>query len=705
MGLQRIEILLILSDQTDRDLIERLVRREGLIYKCEFANLVSVGKTALASETYDAVIMDYMLSDGDAIDFLKVCRPDLPVVVLTEVDDEELPAMALDAGAAGFLIKDPGRKYLKALPVTLNHAIKVKRMETELDVYHDQLIKIVKKRTRLLHQKNDQLNLEIQERIRTEEKLKRTTEQLSVMLDSLPIVPFSCKAEDNFTITYVSSMISEITGYAPEQFTTGARFWVRHLHPRDRKPVLAKLEVQPQPSRFHIEYRFRIADGSFKWFSDIRRIVKLPDGAASHIVGTWQDITEEKALRHESEYRRQQLIQADKLASLGEVVAGVAHEINNPNSFITYNVPLLKETWEIFEPIIADYAAVHPEWEKDDIGIEEFCEDMKDSIQAIKTGSERINMVVANLKDFARIDESDLPVPVQVNEVIEKTLWIVGAQLRKSIATIDINLADNLPDIQGHFQKLEQVVANLVVNAANAIPERERGKLTITTRYIHRISSILIEIEDNGIGMTSEVMERLFDPFFTTRRDAGGTGLGLSVSYGLVQEHKGMIGVQSRSGVGSRFTVFLPIDREVQLNLQPAILCVDDEESVLKALRFYFDELQDISLQVSRTPEAVMTYLENHPEVDIVLSDILMPGINGWALLKKIKNRYPLLPVILYSGDPFAMEHKPEDTPDPDHFLQKPFDIRGLMSIINAFDRLRIREFSSWMMNRSPLLR
>jgi CheY-like chemotaxis protein len=315
---------------------------------------------------------------------------------------------------------------------------------------------------------------------------------------------------------------------------------------------------------------------------------------------------------------------------------------------------------------------------------------MKESIQAIQTGSERINTVVANLKDFARLDESDLPTPVQVNEVIEKTLWIVGAQLRKSIATIDLNLADELPEIQGHFQKLEQVVANLVVNAANAIPKREQGKLTITTRYIRRISSILIEIEDNGIGMTPKVMERLFDPFFTTRRDAGGTGLGLAVSYGLVQEHKGMIGVQSRSGIGSRFTVFLPIDQEVQLNLQPAILCVDDEESVLKALRYYFDDLQDISLQVSRTSEAVMTYLENHPEVDIVLSDILMPGIDGWELLKKIKARFPLLPVILYSGDPFALKNKPGDTPDPDYFLKKPFEIRELMRLINTFDRLRI---------------
>jgi PAS domain S-box-containing protein len=690
MGIHRIKILLILGHQTDRELIERLVRRERLIYKCEFAHLVSSAKAAIASENYDAVVMDYLLDDGDACEFLKACRPDLPVVVLTEIDDEELSTKALVAGAAGFLIKDRQRKYLKALPVTLNHAIKVKRMETELDVYHDQLIKIVKKRTRLLNEKNAQLNQEIQERIRTEEKLKRTTEQLSLMLDSLPIVPFSCKAEDNFTITYVSSMITEITGYTPGQFVTGSRFWVRHIHPRDRKQVLAKLEVQPQPSRFNIEYRFRIADGSFKWFSDTRRLVSQADGSVSHFVGTWQDITEEKTLRHESEYRRQQLIQADKLASLGEVVAGVAHEINNPNSFITYNVPLLKETWEIFEPIIADYAAAHPGWEKDDIGIEEFCEDMTESIQAIKTGSERINMVVANLKDFARIDESDLPTPVQVNEVIEKTMWIVGAQLRKSIATIDLNLADALPEIQGHFQKLEQVVANLVVNAANAIPHREQGRLTITTRYIRRISSILIEVEDNGIGMASKEIDRIFDPFFTTRRNAGGTGLGLSVSYGLVQEHRGMIGVQSKSGVGSRFTVFLPIDQSVQLNLQPAILCVDDEESVLKALRFYFDELRDISLQVSRTPEAVMTYLENHPEVDIVLSDILMPGIDGWELLKKIKNRYPLLPVILYSGDPFALRDKPAGTPDPDQFLKKPFDIRELMRIINTFDRLRI---------------
>jgi PAS domain S-box-containing protein len=690
MAIQRIKILLILSHQADRELIERLVIREGLIYQCDFANQIVSGKTATGSENYDVVVADHTLSDGDACDLLKDIRSDLPVVVLIRAGDEDLSARVVDAGAAGFLIKDTAHKYLKALPAMLNHAIKFKRMETELNVYHRQLIKIVKKRTHQLHEKNSQLNLEIQERIRTEEELKRTTDQLSVMLDSLPIVPFACDARNNSIITYVSSMIDEITGYTPEQFIAGSRFWIRHIHPRDRKKVLSKLEAQSQSDRCNIEYRFRIADGSFKWFSDTRRMVRLPDGSVSHFVGTWQDITEEKELRHESEYQRQQLIQADKLASLGEVVAGVAHEINNPNSFITYNVPLLKETWEIFQPIIADFAAAHPEWEKENIGIDEFRKDMHACIQAVKTGSERIDMVVSNLKDFARIDESDQFSSVQVDEVIEKTFWIVGAQLRKSIATIDLNLAGDLPEIQGHFQKLEQVVANLAVNAVNAIPEKEQGRLSVTTRYLRRINSILIEIEDNGVGMAPTVIDRIFDPFFTTRRDTGGTGLGLSVSYGLVQEHKGMIGVQSRCGIGSRFIVFLPIDRNVPLNLQPAMLCVDDEENVLDMLKVYFDELHDISLQVSRTPEAVVTYLENHPEVDIVLFNFSLSGINGCELLKKIKTRFPLLSVICYSENSRALESKPAGTPDPDFFLKKPFEIRQLIGVINTFDRLRI---------------
>ena len=170
----------------------------------------------------------------------------------------------------------------------------------------------------------------------------------------------------------------------------------------------------------------------------------------------------------------------------------------------------------------------------------------------------------------------------------------------------------------------------------------------------------------------------------------GGTGLGLSVSYDFVQQHRGIIGVHSRPGLGSHFSVLLPVDQETTLDLQPSILCVDDEETVLSLLRDSFAELKDMSLKITNTPEGVMAYLEEHPEVDIVLSEIAMPGIDGWKLLKKIKRRFPLLYVILYTGHPYASEQKPEDTPDPDYLLRKPFKIKKLFELINKMDRQRL---------------
>ena len=406
--------------------------------------------------------------------------------------------------------------------------------------------------------------------------------------------------------------------------------------------------------------------------------------------GIDRDITEEKKLRRESEYRLQQVILADKLVSLGEMVAGVAHEINNPNSFITYNIPLLEETWQLFEPLVSEYASAHPQQRMSGLRIEELCGDMRELIQDIKIGSDRINKIVSNLKDFARLDESSQFKSVQVNEVIEKTMSIVGAQVRKSVGKVKMDLDPNLPKIQGHFQKLEQVTANLIMNALHAIPDKERGRLFVTTRHVDRLGSVLIEIEDNGMGMEREVIERIFEPFFTTRRDAGGTGLGLSVSYGLIQEHNGIIGVLSRPGLGTRFTVYLPFNSEKKLDLRPLILCLDDDVEFLGLLNMYFVEVKNMSLETKNKPDSVIKYLENHPEVDIVLSDVMMPGGDGWKFIERIKARFPLLTVILYSSEPIGFKEQPDGTPAPDHFLQKPFNMEHLLEIINTNGRQRL---------------
>jgi len=514
-------------------------------------------------------------------------------------------------------------------------------------------------------------------------------EQLSLLLECLPVITFVCDAKDPFRILFIHPAVQTIAGYSPKTVTGSPDFWKAHIHPEDQSLVLDKLPEFCNVCDSPLEYRFHVADGSYKWFRDRRKLLDRVHGAR-YIIGSWQDITQEKQLQMESEYRLQQVIQADKLASLGEVVAGVAHEINNPNSFITYNLPLLEETWLFLKPIITGFSEINPNWQSAGLRIPELCQDMEEMIQAIRIGSDRITKVVSSLKDFARMDQNAITRPVCVNDVIEKTMVIVGGQLRKATSQIRMDLSPGLPEIQGHLMKLEQVVANLLLNAANALPAKEKGRISIATRYIHRIQSVLIEVEDNGTGMKPGIMDRIFEPFFTTRRDTGGTGLGLSLSYGLIKEHSGRIGVHSRPGIGTRFTVYLPVNKDYPVELRPTILCVDDDPGVLSMLSKYFVSVKNIPLETLSRSEEVLGYIENHPEVDIVISDIMMPGMNGWELLTQIKKSYPLISVVLFSGNTDQLDTKPDHAPRPDFLFPKPVPLKSLLESINTIGRQKL---------------
>lgn len=532
--------------------------------------------------------------------------------------------------------------------------------------------------------------VDITQRKRAIEALHQTKEQLALLLESLPIVPFTCRADGDFGITYVSGAIHEITGYSPDRFTSDASFWARQLAEEDAGRILGGLPDLLRDGRYHAEYRFRTADGSCRWFEDTRRLVRSPGGDASHIAGTWRDITEEKRLQNEAAHRLQEMIQTDKMASLGEVVSGVAHEINNPNSFITYNVPLLEETWQVFAPILLEYSEQAPRWRYRNMTMTELCSDMVDIIQSIKIGSDRINRIVTDLKDFVRVDEGLPLAPVNVNQVIEKAQTIFGAQARKSVAKVRMSLSPDLPLVPGHFQKLEQVVTNLVVNALRAIPDRAAGRLSIATRHLPDHSAVVILVEDNGTGIPPDILDRIFEPFFTTRRESGGTGLGLSVSYGLVKDHNGILGVLSRPGKGSRFAVFLPTDPAVPLRLRPAVLCLDGETALTGMLSSRFSEDGDQVMLVVDDPEEVVSTAERRPEIDIILAGLEGLGERRWKLLSEIRSRLPLVTLILHTETPSLMEEKPEEVEGPDALLTRPFPYEELKEIIAAIGRQRL---------------
>jgi PAS domain S-box-containing protein len=532
--------------------------------------------------------------------------------------------------------------------------------------------------------------VDITRRKQAAEALRQTKEQLALLLESLPIVPFTCQAEGDFGITYVSKTIEEITGYKPSEFLSDSSFWARKVSEEDRGRILSRLPDLLKNNRFRAEYRFQAADGSFRWFEDTRRLVRYPLEGAGYIAGTWRDVTEEKRLRKEADYRLQQVIQAEKLASLGEVVSGVAHEINNPNSFISTNAPLLDETWQILEPILMAHARKAPDWRHRAMTMDELCADMRDIIDSIRAGSDRINRIVTDLKDFVRLDDN-LPLgPVAVNQVIEKSYTIFGAQVRKSVANLQLNLGQNIPLVQGHFQKLEQVVTNLVVNSLHAIPDRNRGRLSLGTRFLPEHGAVVIQVEDNGTGMAPGIVDRIFEPFFTLRREGGGTGLGLSISYNLVKEHNGILGVLSRPGHGSRFSVFLPLDPGAALDLRPAILCLDRDPELTRMLSSYFAEAGGILLLPLEDPQKLLDRLQQRPEIDILLADLETLCLQGWQLLAQVRARFPLVATIVHSDDPAAMAGKPADIPAPDYVLGRPLPLEELKAIITALGRQKL---------------
>lgn len=641
--------LLIVDDEPIvQDSLTNILTRRG--YVVHSAGTAGEALTLVDEIAIDVALVDVNLPDMDGLTLfkqLKAGHPRIACILITGQPSLESAITAVDTGVDGYLLKPilPLNLYMR-----IEEIIKQKQLEREL------------------HRSNESL------------------------LEAQRVAKLGIRDWDLATgnITW-SGEARRIFGQGPEDGPLTYETTLNRIHPDDREPFRTYAEQAVHSGGgSDIEYRIQCPDGTVRIVHEQSKILMDEEKKPIRMLGIFRDVTEEKKLKKESEYRLQQVIHADKLSSLGEVVAGVAHEINNPNSFISYNAPLLEETWQMLLPIIDDFSKSNPGWRSGNMGIEELRQDMIEIIQAIKTGSDRIKKVVLNLKDFARMDDGSEMKQVQVNQVVENTLTIVGARVRKAVRNLDVDLADNLPMIHGYFQKLEQVVANLVLNAVHATSDKEDGQITIRTRYVDALGCVIIEVEDNGRGMPKEVLGRVFDPFFTTRRDSGGTGLGLSVSYGLVQEHGGVIGVLSRPQVGSRFTVYLPEQKGAKPDLRPAILCVDDDPQVLRMLQTFFVSVKNMSLETLDSSENVIGYLARHPEVDIVLSDIWMPNLSGWDLYKQIKAEFPLIGVVLYSGDEKVLEKKPADVPDPEYLLKKPLEFSKLMTLIDNIGRQRL---------------
>lgn len=276
-----------------------------------------------------------------------------------------------------------------------------------------------------------------------------------------------------------------------------------------------------------------------------------------------RDITEQKKVEEENKLQQEQLAQADKMITLGTLVSGVAHEINNPTNFITLNTPIIKEAWVGVKPILENHYKNEGDFQVGRYHYSLLRERIELLFDGLFDGAERIKHIVLNLKDFARPDPSDMDQLVDLKKVIEKAVNLLKDSIDKQTKNFSLKIESNLPALIGSLQKLEQVIINLIQNSLEALANNQQ-LVSVTAWFEQNENSIIAEIKDEGSGIDDQILTRIMDPFFTTKRSSGGTGIGLAICARILKDHGGKLSFDSELGKGTKATVILPVNKKPQ---------------------------------------------------------------------------------------------------------------------------------------------
>jgi PAS domain S-box-containing protein len=409
-----------------------------------------------------------------------------------------------------------------------------------------------------LRDAHDQLEIRVRQRTTELEKayeaLRTEESRFREMADSVNEVFFLLDCSSH-SVSYISPASKAVLGLQPDDLYKDPMRLIETIHPDDR-PSLSFVDNNLRCSTV-IDEQFRVVhpDGNVRWVQLRSFPVIGEQGITGRIAGVISDITENKEARIRQHQQQQQIVQADKLASLGLMISGIAHEINNPNNLIMLNSDVLKTLCGL----LADGSTLPSVIMGMPAG--ELQAKINKLIDGVKGGSVRIQKLVQNLKDFARVDNGEINQLVNIREVLESAIAIAGNVIRKSTDIFTMNSADCLPCIRGSSQKLEQVMLNLIINACQALADRSQS-VEVSASCTENRDTVIVRVRDLGAGISDKDLPKIFDPFFTTKQQTGGTGLGLSVSYGIVKEHGGSMEFSSAPGSGTTVTVFLPASKE-----------------------------------------------------------------------------------------------------------------------------------------------
>ena len=482
---------------------------------------------------------------------------------------------------------------------------------------------------------------EMGERLRAQEALTREEAKFRVFIEKLPAVSYIAEPGEDGRWIFVSRQIETLLGYSPDEWSGDRKLWYSRLHPDDVGVALGEEQrCIRERDQFSAEYRLLARDGRAVWVRDDAVFLPADDAQPDRLQGVLFDVTERRLLA-------EQLVQAQKVEAIGQLAGGIAHDFNNLLTAITGYAELLLHR-------LGDN--------------HRFAKELSEILRA----SERATRLTGKLLAFSRrqpLDPRTLDLNALLIELDHLLRRLIGERIQ-----LELSLASGPVLVRAEPTQLEQVVMNLVVNARDAMPEGGLIRIATGRRRVEAGGRaalaglkageyVELSVSDTGTGMDAETRRRLFEPFFTTKPVGQGTGLGLAMAYGIVQQTGGTIQVESEPGRGSTFRVLLPLSAELRegradragaLALpggRERVLLVEDDPAVRD---FAVSLLADLGYQVTAASDGVearaIVDREGHEGLKLLLTDVVMPRLGGPELARELRSRDPDLAVLFVSG-------------------------------------------------------
>ncbi len=599
----------------------------------------------LENNRCDLMLLDLMMPEMDGFDLLDFVRdryPDVTVIMMTGHASIESAVEALKRGAYDYLGKPFEHDELVR---RVENALDQMRLRTERDTFRSRLAASEERYRRLVH--------------------------------NSPDIIFTLGAKGEFL--FVNDTVEGLLGYESASLRGKAFSTVVHEEDADKVRAFFEAAVTGRPLSDCIEVRLRCRPrpgaGEGLCVVELRAVAmeevsEEGGGEIRGIYGIARDITEHKRAEQEKRLLEAQLRQAQKMEAIGTLAGGIAHDFNNLLMAIQGNASLM----------LFDLSPKHEHYER-----------LRNIEKLVDSGSR----LTAQLLGYARKGRYEVRL-INLNQTVQGACETFS-RTRKDIR-IRMDLEQTLAPIEADAGQVEQVLMNLLVNAADAM--RAGGTVTIrTANTTHEQMKgklynpkpgkyVLLSVSDTGVGMDEKTKDRIFEPFFTTKEMGRGTGLGLASTYGIIKGHGGFIDVESQPGQGATFSICLPASsrkisrpysgREGIIRGQGTVLLIDDEDMVLEVGRALLETMGYRVVTAKDGEEAIRLYESQGSGIDLVLLDVVMPGLGGGEVFDRLKSMNPDMKCLLLSGYSIDGEATEIIRRGCDGFIQKPFKLRDL---------------------------